>query len=261
MRGGPERRVVKVWENREIEWPKKALTGLTWSFLRRCFTSITFWLSNYHSKKFIIRYGFFFSYIFISDEAKYDSGCSDSQEKNVTKADSNYDQIVPNHKIVVKSTPTPRIFTFYCIFINKYFFELKKLKIFLFSFFEKSQIEMIERKWMQWNIKVARPMFSINWNKVMKIRWTLFSFSWACYSSVQLGRSGSKIWEYDQNVPKLGKKVCHILKYDKLFKLWPIVTKMALSHFSPTNCATGFQIVTNLSFLSQNVTIWAAWFS
>ena len=81
---------------------------------------------------------------------------------------------------------------------------------------------MIVRKWMKWNIKVARPMFSINWNEVMKIRWTLFSFSWACYSSVQLGRSGSKIWEYDQNVPKLGKKVCHILKYDKLFKLWPI---------------------------------------
>ena len=76
----------------------------------------------------------------------------------------------------------------------------------------------------------------------------------------QIGRNVTnicKIWP--KYVTKFNKKVCHILKCDKLLKLWPIVTKMGLSHFPQKNCAKRFQIVTNLCFLSQNVTIWAAW--
>ena len=55
------------------------------------------------------------------------------------------------------------------------------------------------------------------------------------------------------------KWVCHNFFSDKGLKLWPIVTKTGLSQFPQKNCAKQFQIVTNLCFLSQNETIWAAW--
>ena len=87
---------------------------------------------------------------------------------------------------------------------------------------------MIVRKWMKWNITVARPMFSINWNEVMKIRWTLFSFSWDCYSSVQLGRSGSqnlRIW------PKCAKIRQKSLSHFKIWQTVQIVTNCDKNRF------------------------------
>ena len=87
---------------------------------------------------------------------------------------------------------------------------------------------MIVRKWMKWNIKVARPMFSINWKEVMKIRWTLFSFSWACYSSVQLGRSGSqnlRLW------PKCAKIRQKSLSHFKIWQTVQIVTNCDKNRF------------------------------
>ena len=68
-----------------------------------------------------------------------------------------------------------------------------------------------------------------------------------------------KLWpKCDKNGLKFAQMSLSQFFSDKGLKLWLIVTKKGLSQFPQKNCAQHFQIVTNLSFLSQIVTIWAA---